>query len=75
VVITHPAAVCLHGYLPPYSPDFNPIEQLFARLKALLRKAAERSVDGLWNRIAGLLESYPRAISTFVSKPNTGSWA
>jgi transposase len=29
-------------YLPPYSPDFNPIEQLFAKLKALLRKAAER---------------------------------
>ena len=39
-------------YLPPYSPDFNPIEQLFAKLKALLRKAAERSVDDLWNRIA-----------------------
>ena len=33
-------------YLPPYSPNFNPIEQLFAKLKALLRKAAERSVDG-----------------------------
>src|SRR6202048_1870314 len=32
-------------YLPPYSPDFNPSEQLFAKLKALLRKAAERSVD------------------------------
>ena len=41
-------------YLPPYSPDFNPIEQLFAKLKALLRKAAERSVEGLWNRIASL---------------------
>jgi transposase len=34
-------------YLPPYSPDFNPIEQLFAKLKALLRKAAERSVEDL----------------------------
>ena len=34
-------------YLPPYSPDFNPIEQLFAKIKALLRKAAEPSVDGL----------------------------
>ena len=34
-------------YLPPYSPDFNPIENAFAKLKALLRKAAERSVDGL----------------------------
>ena len=42
-------------YLPPYSPDFNPIEQLFAKLKALLRKAAERSVESLWQRIACLL--------------------
>src|SRR5712691_2285782 len=46
------------AYLPPYSPDFNPIEQFFAKLKALLRKAAERSVDGLWNRIASLLGAF-----------------
>jgi transposase len=46
-------------YLPPYSPDFNPIEQLFAKLKALLRRAAERSVAGLWNRIAGRLDQFP----------------
>ena len=46
-------------YLPPYSPDFNPIEQLFARLKALLRKAAERSVEALWNRITSLLGAFP----------------
>ena len=45
-------------YLPPYSPDFNPIEQPFAKLKALLRKAAERSVEGLWNRIATLLDAF-----------------
>ncbi len=45
-------------YLPPYSPDFNPIEQLFAKLKALLRKAAERSVEGLWNCIANLLVTF-----------------
>ena len=45
-------------YLPPYSPDFNPIEQLFAKLKALLRKAAERSVEGLWHRIACLLDAF-----------------
>src|SRR4051794_10354056 len=44
-------------YLPPYSPDFNPIEQLFAKLKALLRKAAERSLDGLWRRIGELLDA------------------
>jgi len=47
------------AFLPPYSPDFNPIEQLFAKLKALLRKAAERSVDALWNRIASLLGAFP----------------
>lgn len=46
-------------YLPPYSPDFNPIEQLFAKLKAALRKAAERSVESLWNRIAILLHIFP----------------
>ena len=46
------------GEPPPYSPDFNPIEQLFAKLKALLRKAAERSVDDLWNQIAALLGAF-----------------
>ena len=45
-------------YLPPYSPDFNPIEQLFAKLKALLRKAAERSLDGLWRRVGELLDAF-----------------
>ncbi len=39
-------------YLPPYSPNFNPIEKMFSKLKALLRKAAERTVDGLWKAIA-----------------------
>ncbi len=38
-------------FLPPYSPDFNPIENAFAKMKALLRKAAERSVEGLWSAI------------------------
>lgn len=46
-------------YLPPYSPDLNPIEQLFAKLKALLRKAAERSLEGLWSRIGELLGLFP----------------
>lgn len=45
-------------YLPPYSPDFNPIENAFAKLKALLRKAAERTVDGLWNAIGQLVEAF-----------------
>jgi transposase len=45
-------------YLPPYSPDLNPIEQLFAKLKALLRKRAARSVDTLWNAIGELLGAF-----------------
>jgi len=51
-------------YLPPYSPDFNPIEQLFAKLKALLRTAAERSLEGLWSRIAKLLDAFTPAECT-----------
>ncbi len=45
-------------YLPPYAPDLNPIEQAFAKLKALLRKAAERSVEALWNTIGRLLDQF-----------------
>jgi len=48
-------------YLPPYSPDLNPIEQAFAKLKALLRKAAERTKDTLWNAIGRLLDQFPPA--------------
>jgi transposase len=44
-------------YLPPYSPDLNPIEKLFSKLKALLRKAAKRSVESLWEEIGALLNS------------------
>lgn len=45
-------------YLPPYSPDFNPIEQVFAKLKALLRKYKERTLDALWNRIGTLINVF-----------------
>ena len=45
-------------FLPPYSPDFNPIELAFAKLKARLRKAAERTVDGLWNAIGQISQSF-----------------
>ena len=45
-------------YLPPYSPDLNPIEQLLTELKALLRKAAARTVSTLWAAIGVLLESF-----------------
>jgi transposase len=46
-------------YLPPYSPDLNPIEQLFAKLKALLRKAAARTRDALWQAIGRILATVP----------------
>ena len=40
------------------TPDFNPIEKLFSKLKALLRKAAERTVDGLWRVIGDCLDRF-----------------
>lgn len=43
-------------YLPPYSPDLNPIEQVFAKVKALLRKAAARTVTQLWQTLGSLLD-------------------
>jgi transposase len=45
-------------FLPPYSPDLNPIELAFAKLKGLLRKAAERTVEALWNRIGVLIAAF-----------------
>ena len=45
-------------YLPPYSPDFNPIENAFAKLKALLRAAAARTIPDLWNAIAASIERF-----------------
>jgi len=55
-------------YLPPCSPDFNPIEKLFSKLKALLRKAAKRTIDELWNEIGKLLNALtPNECSNFFS--------
>ena len=45
-------------FLPPYSPDFNPIEQVFAKLKAILRKAAARTIDTLKAAIATALDAF-----------------
>lgn len=45
-------------YLPPYSPDLNPIEQAFAKLKTLLRKAEERTREGLWTAIGRIIDLY-----------------
>ena len=48
-------------YLPPYSPDLNPIEQVFVKRKALLRKAATRTVDSRWDDIGRLLSAFSPA--------------
>jgi transposase len=45
-------------FLPPYSPDLYPIEQVFANLKALLRKAQERSVEATWKRIGAPVSEF-----------------
>ncbi len=55
------AAGATRVFLPPYSPDFNPIEQAYAKLKAFLRKAAARTVDDLWAVIAEAIELFPPA--------------
>lgn len=47
-------------FLPPYSPDLNPIEQVFSKLKRLLRKANERTVEATWRRIGSLLGNFPQ---------------
>lgn len=51
------AGACL-AYLPPYSPDLNPIEKAFAKVKAILRKAAARTLEGLWAAIASALDAF-----------------
>lgn len=55
-------------YLPPYSPDLNPIEQVFAKLKTLLRKTAARTVDALWAAIGKLLDAFsPQECSNYLT--------
>ena len=46
-------------FLPPYSPDLNPIEQVFAKLKTLLRKTDPRSAETLWRNIGNLITAFP----------------
>jgi transposase len=61
-------------YLPPYSPDFNPIENAFAKLKASLRKAAARSIDDLWGAIARALPSFsPSECANYFAAAGYGS--
>ena len=45
-------------FLPPYSPDLNPIENAFAKLKAMLRKAAARTLEQLWSAIAHIIDAF-----------------
>ena len=54
-------------FLPPYSPDLNPIEQVFSKLKTLLRKADERTVEATWRRIGTLLGAFdPHECSNYL---------
>ena len=58
-------------FLPPFSPDFNPIEQAFSKLKAHLRKAAGRTIHGLWNAIGRILHLYsPQVCANYFANSN-----
>ena len=62
-------------YLPPYSPDFNPIENAFAKLKALLRKAAQRSVEGLWGTIGRIADLFtPAECANYFNHAGYDAW-
>ena len=61
-------------FLPPYSPDLNPIEQVFAKLKPLLRKAAERTVETTWRRIGALLTCFrPQECANYLTNAGYAS--
>ncbi len=61
-------------FLPPYSPDLNPIEQMFAKLKGLLRKAEERTVEAVWRRIGALLGAFtPAECTNYLRNAGYGS--
>ena len=61
-------------FLPKYSPDLNPIEQVFAKLKTLLRKAAERTVEATWQRIGTLLPCFtPQECANYLTNAGYAS--
>jgi transposase len=61
-------------FLPAYSPDLNPIEQVFAKLKHLLRKAAERSKEAVWRKIGSLLDQFtPQECKNYLRNSGYGS--
>ena len=62
-------------FLPPYSPDFNPIENAFSKLKALLRKAAARTVDELWAAVASAIDTYtPTECANYFAAAGYDAW-
>ena len=62
-------------FLPPYSPDFNPIENAFAKLKALLRKAAARTVDELWSALASAIDAFkPAECANYFAAAGYDAW-
>lgn len=61
-------------FLPPHSPDLNPIEQVFSKLKALLRKAAERTVEATWQRIGQVLDAFcPQECANYIANAEFAS--
>jgi transposase len=61
-------------FLPPYSPDLNPIEQAFAKLKALLRKAAPRAIDAITENLGAILRSFtPRECANYLKNAGYAS--
>ena len=61
-------------FLPPYSPDLNPIEQVFAKLKTFLRKAAERTVTATWQRVGALLGNFsPQECANYLANSGYAS--
>lgn len=62
-------------FLPPYSPDLNPIEQVFAKLKTLLRKTNERTVEATWQRIGSLLDAFsPNECANYLNNSGYASY-
>ena len=62
-------------FLPPYLPDFNPIENAFSKLKALLSKAAARTVDGLWKAVASANDTFtPAECANYFAAAGYDAW-
>ena len=61
-------------FLPPYSPDLNPIEQVFAKLKHLMRTAQPREVEATWRRVGQLLDLFsPSECANYLANAGYGS--